>query len=66
MALLPEDPNSRVTYPVLKTPDLAFGGPGVCRVGSHGGATVGQQVVKSCLSIAIEMGEWTSVDWTRV
>jgi hypothetical protein len=26
MALLLEDPNSRVTYPVLKTPDLAFGG----------------------------------------
>jgi hypothetical protein len=57
MVLLPEDPSSRVTYPVLEILRRGFRGLGACQAGSHKGAIVGWQVVKSCMPIAIEMGE---------
>jgi hypothetical protein len=62
MALLPEDPGSTVAYPVLETPRHGFQGTGACRARSLGRATMGWQVVKSYLPIAIEMRERSSAD----
>jgi hypothetical protein len=36
------------------------------RAGLHRGSIVGRQVVKSCLSVAIVMGERTGIDHSRV
>jgi hypothetical protein len=53
MPLLSEDLAPTALLDIEKPPSVAAGDPGTYRAGSHGGSTVGRQVVKYCLSATI-------------
>jgi hypothetical protein len=66
MVLLPEDPALVALPNTGKAPGYDCRRPSACQAGLRGGATVGRQVVKSCLSVATEMGERFDMDQIRV
>jgi hypothetical protein len=45
-----------------KPAGVTTGRPGACRSRLRGGATTGRQTVKSCLPVAIKMGEGIGMD----
>jgi hypothetical protein len=53
MSLLPEDPAPAALLGVKKPSDDVTRDPGMYRARSQGGSTVGRQVAKSYLSVAI-------------
>jgi hypothetical protein len=49
-----------------KPAGVTTGRPGACRARLRGGATTGRQMAKSCLPMAIKMGEGIGMDRARV